>query len=114
MDSGASHMFLNKKKVSTPLTTPTRRPVELADGNNVLVNDQCAVFMRLTSKHRLTVVSAHCKHRSAVNMHKVVCMVMDLGDKIDVDLGQDWLDKEHTILDLWSLHMHDGQERAHL
>jgi hypothetical protein len=90
MDSGASHTFIDKKFVEKKgiHTTPTRRPVELADGNTVLVSGQCAVYIRLTSKHR-----------SAVYMRKVQCMVMDLGNENDIVLGQDWLDTEHAILD---------------
>jgi hypothetical protein len=90
MDSGASHTFINKKFVEKKCihTTPTRRPVELADGNTVLVSGQCTIYVRLKSKHR-----------SAVYMRKVECMVMDLGDENDIVLGQDWLDREQAILD---------------
>jgi hypothetical protein len=88
LDSGASHCFVNSRKVEAIglIKIPDHRVVELADGSFTAANASCQINVRIKAANGT-------RYRKVVN-----ALVVDLGPSLDVILGDDWLRSERAVI----------------
>ena len=89
LDSQATHCFIDKqfaRNAGIPCS-PAHRMVQLADGSHTQIESQCNIHLKLFSQ------------TGKAHSGKVPCLVIDLGDDHNLILGQDWLSREHAVMD---------------